>query len=80
MAIKFKLNHRGVRQLLRSRDVERVLEDRAREIARAAGPSMAYETTQGRDRALAMVWTGTTEARRAEAKDKALSRAIDAAR
>lgn len=78
--LKIKLNHRGVRAMLRSADVQRVVEDRAEKIARAAGPGMKHEATVGRDRAIAMVWTDTTEARRAEAKHRTLTRAIDAAR
>ena len=44
----------------------------------SAGPTI--HPTKGRTRALGMVWTDTHEARRGEAANRSLTRAIDAGR
>ena len=77
---KVKLNKAGMRDLLRSDEMRRDLDRRAAAIAATAGDGMAHATTVGRNRALAMVWTATFEAMRAEAVDRKLTRAIDAGR
>lgn len=78
--LKIKLNRRGVRQLLRGAEIQADLRRRAEAIARAAGDGMEVESSVGRNRAHALVRTGTFEAMRAEAKDRKLTRAIDAGR
>ena len=80
MATRIKLNLAGFRKLRRSPEVMADLEKRARRIADAAGPGHAGEVTKGRTRALGMVWTDTHEARRGEAANRSLTRAIDAGR
>lgn len=66
--------------LLRSPEVRADLEARARRIAAAAGPGMEVDVEVGAKRARASVRTATYEAMRAEATDRALSRALDAGR
>ncbi len=79
--IRIELDSAGIEQFLRSPEVEADLKRRAAAIARAAGDGMHHATIQGRkDRVSAQVWTGTVQARRAEAEDRALTRAIDAGR
>lgn len=78
--VKIKLNSRGISELLRHPNVVADLDDRAKRIARAAGPGMESESQVGRKRALALVWTATREARLAEAQSRALTSAIDAGR
>lgn len=81
MNVRIELDSRGIEQLLRSPEVEADLRRRAQNIARAAGDGMHFATAQGRkDRVSAQVWTGTVKARRAEAEDRALTRALDAGR
>lgn len=80
MAVRIKLNHNGIRQLLRSPEVSRDLEERARRIAAAAGPGHEVDVTAGPNRARASVRTVTAEAVTAEAVDRNLTRAIDAGR
>lgn len=77
---RIKLNHKGVRALLRSPQVLADLERRARAIAAAAGPGHRVESGVGRNRARAAVVTETPEARHAEATERNLTRAIDAGR
>jgi len=74
------LNSRGVRQLLRSAEVEADLRRRAEQIATAAGPGMEASSMTGRNRARASVITTTPAARRAEATGRALTRSLDAGR
>jgi len=74
------LNSRGVRQLLRSTEVEADLRRRAGQIAAAAGPGMEASSMAGSNRARASVITATSAARRAEATGRALTRSLDAGR
>lgn len=78
--VKIKVNKQAVRQLLRSNEVLAELERRATNIAVAAGPGMEVDSELGKTRARASVRTATPEAVRAEAKHRALTQAIDAAR
>jgi hypothetical protein len=78
--LRIKLNPAGMRELLRSDGVRQDLERRARNIAQAAGRGMESTSSSGRNRALAMVWTETPEAMAAEAKNRKLTRSIDAGR
>jgi hypothetical protein len=80
VADSVKLVSKGMRELLRSDEVRQDLEKRAKRVAAAAGPGHESSSTIGRTRALAMVWTGTPEAMVAEATDRTLTRAVDAAR
>lgn len=78
------LNHREVRRLLRGEGqyagVRADLERRARAVAEAAGDGMEADVFVGRNRARGGVITATPAAREAEARDRALTRAMDAAR
>lgn len=81
--VKVKLNRPGVRELLRSAEVEADLARRARNIADAAGGQGAgfeSESDVSRTRARAWAWTETPEAMRAEAERRVLTSAIDAGR
>jgi hypothetical protein len=78
--VRIKLNSGGVRELLRSSEVENDLKGRAQRIAAAAGEGMVATSTVGRRRALAMVRTASTKAMVAEATERRLTMAIDAGR
>lgn len=80
MPASFKVNRAGVRKLLRSEGVFRDLERRARAVAEVAGPGHRVDASVGRNRARAAVITDTPEARRAEGRDRNLTRALNAAR
>lgn len=75
-----EINAQGMRDILRSEGVRKDLDARARRVAAAAGPGMEASSTIGRRRAMAMVRTATPRARNGEAKDRRLTRAIDAGR
>ena len=80
--VRVKLNRKSVRQILQSEEVRADLERRAQAIADAAGGGEDFEVSSqvGKNRARASVITATYEARRAEAKDRTLSTAIEAGR
>jgi hypothetical protein len=79
MAAKIILNRAAVAHLLK----EAILPDlqrRAANIAAAAGPGFEVDSAIGKNRARASVRTVTFAARRAEATNRTLSRALDAGR
>lgn len=78
--VRIELNGAGIRALLKSAEVQGDLERRARAIAAAAGPGHDVDSRVGATRARASVRTGSAEARRREAQERALTRAIDAGR
>lgn len=79
MATKVVVNRQGVSELLKV-TVAPLLKEIADDIDAAAGPGFEVNTEVGPNRARAEVRTATLEARLAEAKDRALTRAIDAGR
>lgn len=80
MPVVIKLNRAGVRELLRSKEVQDDLAARAERIAAAAGDGFDASSFVGANRARASVMAVSIEARIAEAKDRTLTRAIDAGR
>lgn len=78
--LRIELNRAGIRQLLTSREMQADLDRRAGNIAAAAGPGMRADSEPTATRARAEVVTETWEAKAAEARDRSLTRAIDAGR
>ena len=78
--IRIDVNDAGIQELLKSGEVRAFLKAKADRIAAAAGPGMEASSWSGRTRARASVITATSKARKAEAKDRALTRALDAGR
>lgn len=84
--IKIVLNHGGVSSILKGSEIQANLAARAARIAATAtanagpGAVFGHDVNVGPNRARAGVWTQNAEAMRAEAKDRALTRAIDAGR
>lgn len=79
-SIRVEISRAGVEALLKSQEVQDDLRRRAEAIASAAGPGMEADVRVGKSRARASVRTGDFDAILAEARDKALTRAIDAGR
>lgn len=79
-SLRIELNKAGVRALLVSPEIQADLKTRADRIAQAAGEGFEAEVGTGANRARAIVRTATFEARRAEARDRVLTRALDAGR
>lgn len=78
--IRIDINSDGIQELLKSGPVRALLKAKADRIAAAAGPGMLASSFVGRTRARASVITDTHKARRAEATNRSLTRAIDAGR
>ncbi|MFF0942693.1 hypothetical protein ACFYE2_00485 [Kocuria sp. CPCC 205300] len=78
--IRIELDQKGVRSLLRSEAVGKSVEAVGQKIADAAGEGFEVDVWQGKDRVRATVETKTYEAQRAEAEERALSRALEAGR
>lgn len=79
-AVTIKMNRAAARSILTSPEAQAVVAASARRIASAAGPGHRVEVAGGPNRARAAVITDTPAARRNEAKNRTLSRAIDAGR
>lgn len=78
--VRIVVNRKTVAELLKSPAVKADLERRAQAIATAAGDGMEVDSEVGPNRARASVRTATYAARRAEAKDRALTKALGAGR
>jgi len=80
MPFRLVLNRSGVRELLRSPEVEADLTRRAENVAKAAGEGHEVDVTVGKNRVRASVRTESLKAMVNEARDRNLTRAIDRAR
>lgn len=80
MAVKVVLKSSGVRDLLRSAEVQADLRDRAARIAAAAGDGNEIDSQVGPTRARAAVITRSTKAKLRESTSRSLTRAVDAGR
>jgi hypothetical protein len=78
--IRIEVNSAGIQAVLKSAEVQEMLNARAARIAAAAGAGMEVSSRVGKTRARASVITATRAARLAEATDRSLTRAIDAGR
>jgi hypothetical protein len=78
--VRIVLNRAGVRELLRSDEMEAELLRRANNIANAAGPGHRVESRKRTNRARAAVITDTADARLAQATSNTLGSALDAGR
>lgn len=79
-SVRVKLNVPEGRKLLNSSEVYGDLRGRGNRIAAAAGPGFVARAAKGPDRGSVFIVADTAAARRAEAEDRALTRAIDAGR
>ena len=76
MANKFELNRQGVSKLLKSTELQRVLEEQAAEIAGRAGDGYGYDTKMMGTRVIASVYTEDEETARADAENDTLLKAV----
>ncbi|CYW67280.1 hypothetical protein [Streptococcus suis] len=75
--MKFKLNRAGVRELLKSPEMQAVLTDKANAIRNRAGNGYGSNVYVGVTRANAMVYTDTIQAIRDNLKNNTLSKAVE---
>ncbi len=79
--VKIKWNSAAFKQILSSSGMRNIVQGRADAIARAAGEGFEADSMQGGyggGRVIGFARSTTYQARRAEAKNKALSKAMDA--
>lgn len=74
--MKFKLNYDGVGQLLKSAEMQGVLEEKATGIKNRAGEGYAQDVYVGKTRANAMVYADSYKAKRDNKKNNTLLRAV----
>lgn len=77
---KVDITDKGAQSVLKQSGVQRDIERRLNKIAAAAGPGHAVRVRIGKTRVRGTVRTATRAAKRAEATNQNLSRAIDAGR
>ncbi|MCO5404434.1 hypothetical protein [Enterococcus faecalis] len=74
--MKFKLNYDGVGQLLKSAEMQGVLEEKATAIKNRAGKGYAQDVYVGKTRANAMVYADSYKAKRDNKKNNTLLKAV----
>ncbi|MDG3374410.1 hypothetical protein P5D95_23095 [Vibrio parahaemolyticus] len=73
---KFKLNHSGVGQLLKSAEMQSVLTEKATAIKNRAGEGYGQDVYVGKTRANAMVYADSYKAKRDNMKNNTLLKAV----
>lgn len=76
MSVKFKPNKRTAEAILKGPEVQALLARRAAEVASRAGEGFTSGVRVGKDRARAYVLPETYKARRRQARDHVLERAV----
>ncbi|MCI5698473.1 MAG: hypothetical protein MR269_05540 [Clostridiales bacterium] len=74
--MKFVLNRKGVRALMRSEEMKSICSEYARDIKKRAGEGFEMDTHTGKNRVNAMVYADTIKAKRSNAKHNTLLKAV----
>ena len=74
--VKFKLNRRGVSELMKSSNMKQVLSGKASSIQQRCGDGYKSDVFVGKTRANAMVKASTYKARRDNSKNNTLLKAV----
>ena len=74
--MKFKLNSDGVRELLKSQEMQSVLVEKATGIKNRCGEGYTQDVYVGKNRANAMVKAGTYQAKRDNLKNNTILKAV----
>lgn len=72
----FKLNYAGIGQLLKSTEMQKVLEEKAAAIKNRCGDGYEQDIYVGKTRANAMVYAETFEAKRDNMKNNTILKAV----
>lgn len=75
-SMKFKLNRAGVRQLMRSSEMQEILEKKASAIKGRAGEGYEQDMYVGRNRANAMVRASTYQAKKDNLENNTILKAV----
>ena len=76
MHVKFKLDSKAISELIKSQEMQNMLAAKAAGIAARAGDGFTSGVRVGQDRARAYVLPETYKARRRQARDHVLERAV----
>lgn len=74
--MKFKLNRSGVAALMKSNQMQGVLEEKATGVRNRAGEGYKQDIYVGKTRANAMVYAGTYQAKKDNMKNNTLLKAV----
>lgn len=74
--MKFKLNRSGVASLMKSTEMQAVLEEKATAVRNRAGEGYKQDTFVGKTRANAMVYADTYQAKKDNMKNNTLLKAV----
>lgn len=74
--MKFKLNYSGVGQLLKSAEMQKVLEKKATDIKNRCGDGYEHDVYVGKNRANAMVYPDSYAAKRDNMKNNTILKAV----
>jgi len=74
--MKFKLNRSGVASLMKSAEMQGVLEEKAAAVRNRAGEGYKQDTFVGKTRANAMVYADTYQAKKDNMKNNTLLKAV----
>lgn len=78
--VKFVLNRAGVRELLRSDEMQAIVQEKANRIQKTCGPGYSVSTLKGRNRVNSSVSAETIRAKRSNLKHNTLIKAVKSAR
>ncbi|MBR6473421.1 MAG: hypothetical protein IKS99_06855 [Firmicutes bacterium] len=73
--VRFELNKKGVRELLQSQDMQKVIDRYAYQVQSRAGDGYEVESYTGFDRAHAIVYAATAKARKDNYENNTLLKA-----
>lgn len=74
--IKFKLNRSGVSRLMKSTEMQQILEEKATSIRNRAGEGYKQDSYSGKTRANAMVYADSYKAKKDNLKNNTLLKAV----
>ncbi len=74
--VDFKLNRAGVAELMKSGNMQSILKKQATEIRNRAGIGYQQDIHVGKNRANAMVWAETTEAKKDNLKNNTILKSV----
>ena len=73
---KFKLNKAGVRELMKSQEMQDILKEKASAIKGRCGDGFEHDIHVGKNRANAMVWADTPEAKKDDNENNTILKAV----
>lgn len=74
--IKFKLNRSGVSRLMKSTEMQQILEEKATSIRNRAGEGYKQDSYSGKTRANAMVYADSYKAKKDNSQNNTLLKAV----